>query len=242
MWPPNHALVDVAIAGIVDADGDPVTVKVTGITQDEPVEGRGDGSTCPDGAGVGGDLASIRAERAGSGDGRVYQLAFEAKDGKGGACTGTATVCVPQNAGGACVDGGALVDATTPANCTSVVVSTVSPLGEDAVFPVSVDVPADTPGHGAVKVKAQGFYDPAASALVARAADLRAAAAKPIKVSGAVARGVKPGGQVTLTLKLNGRGKRLLRQQTPLPLRVNVRVKRKGIEATAFDFAVRWRR
>jgi hypothetical protein len=242
VWPPNHALVDVAIAGIVDADGDPVTVKVTGIKQDEPVEGRGDGSTCPDGAGVGSDLASVRAERAASGDGRVYQIAFEAKDGKGGTCTGTAAVCVPHDAGGSCVAGGQPVDATTPANCTSVAVSTVSPLGADAVFPVSVDVPADTPGRGAVKVKAQAFYDSAASTLVVRAADQRAAAAKPIKVSAAVARGVKPGGRVTLTLKLNGRGKRLLQQQTPLPLRINVRVKRKGIEATAFDFGLRWRR
>jgi len=233
----------VAIGGIVDADGDLVTVKVTGIKQDEPVEGRGDGNTCPDGAGVGSDIASIRAERADSGDGRVYQIAFEANDGKGGTCTGTAAVCVPHDAGGSCVDGGTLVDATTPANCTSVMVSTVSPLGADAVFPVSVDVPADTPGRGPVKVKAQAFYDPAASALVARAADLRAAAAKPIKVSGAVARGVQPGHQVTLTLKLNPRGKRLLQQQTTsLAIRVAIRVKRKATEPTEFEFPLRWRR
>ena len=229
-----------AIAGIVDADGDPVTVKVTSIQQDEPVEGRGDGSTCPDAAGVGSDVASIRAERADSGDGRVYQVAFEAKDGKGGTCTGTAAVCVPHDAGGAC-GGGALVDATTPKNCASVVVSTVSPLGEDAVFPVTVDVPADTPGRGAVKVKAQALFDPATGALTTRAPDLRAA--KPIKVSGAVARGVQPGQQVTLTLKLNPRGKRLLKQQTTsMPVRVTIRVKRKGTESTMFDFPLRWRR
>jgi hypothetical protein len=53
----------------------------------------------------------VRADRTGSGDGRVYHLAFAADDGRGGACTGTATVCVPHDQGRrTCGDGGALFD------------------------------------------------------------------------------------------------------------------------------------
>ena len=61
-----------------------------------------------------------------------------------------------------------------------------------------------------------------------------------VKVSAAAARGVKPGQGVTLTLKLNGRGKKLLREKTPLPLLVTVRVKRKATEVTDFDFPLQW--
>ena len=236
LWPPNHGLVDVAIA-VADPDGDAVTVVVTGITQDEPVDGTGDGSTCPDAAGVDTGAASVRAERAGAGDGRVYHLAFKADDGKGGRCAGTATVCVPHDAGGACGDGGTLVDATTPANCTSVSAPPVSPLGERGVFPVTVDVPADSPGSGDVKVKAQAFYVPAATALVVGDAP---ATVKPIKISEPKGRTVKPGGRGTLKLKLNGRGRRLLKRQSPLPVVVTVRVKRKATESTRFELLTRW--
>lgn len=37
LWPPRHQLVPVSIAGVTDPDGDPVTIAVTGVTQDEPV-------------------------------------------------------------------------------------------------------------------------------------------------------------------------------------------------------------
>ena len=35
IWPPNHKFVARSITGVTDADGDPVTVTITGITQDE---------------------------------------------------------------------------------------------------------------------------------------------------------------------------------------------------------------
>ena len=91
LWPPNHKFVDVAIAGVVDADGNPVpvTITITGIAQDEP---RG---PCPDASGVGSDLAHLRAERRGNGDGRVYHVTFQAVDARAQRCTGTVFVTVP---------------------------------------------------------------------------------------------------------------------------------------------------
>ncbi|HEX7838513.1 MAG TPA: PKD domain-containing protein [Kofleriaceae bacterium] len=118
LWPPNHEFRDISITGVTDPDGDPVTLTVTGVRQDEPVNALGDGNTCPDGRGVGGSTASVRVERTGDpnvpGDGRVYHIAFTASDGRGGTCTGEVTTCVPhdQRPGHACVDEGALFDST----------------------------------------------------------------------------------------------------------------------------------
>ncbi|MBW8873974.1 MAG: hypothetical protein JF614_03355 [Acidobacteria bacterium] len=113
LWPPDHKLVPVAIAGVVDPDGDPVTLTVTGITQDEPVQGQGSGNTCADATGTGTGAASLRAERSGSGDGRVYHVGFVANDGRGGQCSGEVTVCVPHDRNRACVDQGKLFSSTS---------------------------------------------------------------------------------------------------------------------------------
>ncbi|MBO0985804.1 Ig-like domain-containing protein [Rathayibacter sp. SD072] len=119
VWPPNHKLVPVTITGITDPDGDPVTVTVTSIYQDEPVNTAGDGSTAVDGAGVGTSTALIRAERSGSpkvpGNGRVYHVSFTAADGNGGTCSGTVQVSVPHDQRGAAAkDDGPLYDSTRP--------------------------------------------------------------------------------------------------------------------------------
>ena len=119
IWPPNHKMVPVTISGITDPDGDPVTVTVTSIFQDEPVNTIGDGSTATDGSGVGTSTAMIRAERTGSpqvpGNGRVYHISFTADDGNGGSCSGTVQVKVPHDQRGtAAVDDGPLYDSTQP--------------------------------------------------------------------------------------------------------------------------------
>ncbi|MHC4705643.1 MAG: hypothetical protein ACYS8I_00970 [Planctomycetota bacterium] len=107
-WPPNHKWQAVEILGVEDPDGDPVSITITGITQDEPVVGLGSGNTAPDGAGIGLGRAFIRAERSGQGNGRVYEIHFEADDGMGGVCNGTVSVCVPHDKGkdGGCIDDG----------------------------------------------------------------------------------------------------------------------------------------
>lgn len=116
LWPANHKLVAVQIEGVTDPDGDSVTIEVTSIYQDEPVNaiGNGDGNTSPDAAGVETSTAEVRAERAGRGNGRVYHIGFTAMDADGLSCSGEVQVSVPrdQRRGGAAVDDGALYEST----------------------------------------------------------------------------------------------------------------------------------
>lgn len=118
LWPPNHQTVPVTINGVTDPDGDPITIIVSSISQDEPLNTVGDGNTCPDAAGLGSSTADLRAERSGTpkvpGDGRVYHVKFIAQDDEGASCSGQVTVCVPhdQRPGHVCVDQGPLFDST----------------------------------------------------------------------------------------------------------------------------------
>jgi hypothetical protein len=96
LWPPNRRLVPVEIVGVTDPDGDPVSITVTGVTQDEPVNKKGDGNTFPDALVVNGN-AWVRAERSGTGNGRVYVIAFTANDGRGGSSNGSVVVRVPHH-------------------------------------------------------------------------------------------------------------------------------------------------
>lgn len=114
LFPPNHKYTPIAIGGVTDPDGDAVTITVIGVYQDERTDDLGSGDTCPDATGVGTPEASIRAERSGRQDGRVYHVFFRASDGRGGQCDGEVGICVPHDGrpGETCVDEGALFDST----------------------------------------------------------------------------------------------------------------------------------
>jgi hypothetical protein len=99
----NHRLIPITLDGATDPDGDPVTLSVDGVTQDEPVVGSGD-NTSPDAIDEGDGQLRVRAERNPHGDGRVYQIALTASHGRGGSCSGTATVSVPRKKRKAAVD------------------------------------------------------------------------------------------------------------------------------------------
>lgn len=116
LWPPNHQLVPISVLDVIDPNSGAVTITVTDVFQDEPVNGSGDGDTSPDATGVGTTNAAVRSERAGNGDGRVYHISFSATSSNGGSCTGEVTVGVPKSQGkkGGPVDGGALHDSTQP--------------------------------------------------------------------------------------------------------------------------------
>jgi hypothetical protein len=114
LWPPNHELAAIDVVGVTDPDGDPVTITIDEIVQDEPVNGLGDGDVSPDGLGAGDSTALVRAERAGGGNGRVYAIGFTATDGKGGSCSGVVTVGVPHKRGGTPVAGDTWYDSTLP--------------------------------------------------------------------------------------------------------------------------------
>jgi len=115
LWPPNQEFVSIRISGIVNPAPGAVTITVTGIFQDEPVQSSGSGNTSPDATGVGTGSPSVRAERDGGNDGRVYHIAFTAT-GASGSCTGSVTVGVPKSQGnnGGPVDQGALYNSTLP--------------------------------------------------------------------------------------------------------------------------------
>jgi hypothetical protein len=115
LWPPNHKLIPVTIFGVSDPEDEGVIITILDVTQDEPPNGLGDGDTAPD-AVIQGDTVLLRAERAGGGNGRVYQVHFEADDGVGGVCTGVVTVGVPHDkrGGAESVDDGQYYDSLGP--------------------------------------------------------------------------------------------------------------------------------
>lgn len=99
LWPPNHQFVTVNILGVTDPDGNTTVITIDSIFQDEAVNAKGSGNTAPDGQGVGTATADVRAERVGSGNGRVYHIRFTADDGQGGTCSGEVLVGVPKSQG-----------------------------------------------------------------------------------------------------------------------------------------------
>jgi VCBS repeat-containing protein len=102
LWPPNHQPVYVTVSGVVDPEGQKITITFNSILQDEPTNSVGQGNTMQDG-GIeqNGTRAWVRAERSGSkkvpGDGRVYLIGFTARDPGGLTCTGTVRVDVPHD-------------------------------------------------------------------------------------------------------------------------------------------------
>jgi hypothetical protein len=112
IWPPNHIFINVNVLGVTDPEDDPFTINIDGIFQDEPVDSTGDGKFTPDGSGVGTDTASVRAERMGVENGRVYHIFFTATDDQGAFCTGEVLVGVPHDKKDTAVDEGPLFDST----------------------------------------------------------------------------------------------------------------------------------
>jgi len=98
LWPANHKMVDVLLKGVTDPEGNPVEPEIFAITSDEPpapAPGRGS-RHAPDAFGIGSAIASLRVERSGKGDGRVYRVRFFANDGDR-QCTGSVDVRVPHD-------------------------------------------------------------------------------------------------------------------------------------------------
>ena len=116
LWSPNGKFRTVTLSGAADPDGNPVTLTITEVWQDEPV-----GSE-PDAIILSSDSVDLRKERDGNADGRVYHVFFEVTDVHGAVCEdeppdGPGLVRVPvahDNSGIDSFDGGALYDSTKP--------------------------------------------------------------------------------------------------------------------------------
>lgn len=120
--PPDRRFVPVNILDVTDPDNDALTIGITTIRQDEPVDHIGDGSFVPDST-VNGSTALLRAESilgtvvvGGTsyvGNGRFYHVNFTATDTANNSCSGTVKVAVPHTRTATPIDGGALFNSIT---------------------------------------------------------------------------------------------------------------------------------
>lgn len=98
LWPPDHRMVPVAVSVDVSDDVDEAPVcAVVSVASNEPVVGGGSGMTLPDWKIVGPLAIELRAERAGTGNGRAYTVGIECTDASGKSSAATATVAVPHD-------------------------------------------------------------------------------------------------------------------------------------------------
>lgn len=98
LWPPNHKLVNVTVNYAVANNCDPGTIASLSVTSNEPINGTGDGDTAPDWLVLDSHHVQLRAERAGTGSGRLYTLTITVVDSKGNTVTQSLPVKVPLNA------------------------------------------------------------------------------------------------------------------------------------------------
>jgi hypothetical protein len=100
LWPPNHRMVPIVVTL---SAGDLVTAapacSLTNVANSEPDNGLGDGDTAGDIGPLAGLGVSLRAERGGTGPGRIYTLTVTCSDGAGNSATKTTTVLVPKSQG-----------------------------------------------------------------------------------------------------------------------------------------------
>jgi len=116
LWPPNHGMVPITIEGVRAASGassNSIQIAITSVTQDEPTNGLGDGDTAID-AVIQQGRVLIRAERSGTGNGRVYCIHFRATDALGQSCLGSVLVSVPiaQKKNSPAIDDGQIYSST----------------------------------------------------------------------------------------------------------------------------------
>lgn len=101
LWSPDHTFSPLSISAF-NAQGDACDVTIVDATQDEPIDGRGDGNTHPDVANCDNNgltsLIDVRAERLGPGTGRYYHIEFAMHELAGGdGALGEAKVLVPHS-------------------------------------------------------------------------------------------------------------------------------------------------
>ena len=116
LWPPNHKyhtieITDfvISVTDICDSDVDVDDVIITSVSSDEPedVKGGGDGNTLDDIVIVDEQTVDLRAERQGSGNGRVYTINFKVTDKSENTATGSFQVSVPHDKKSDAIDDGA---------------------------------------------------------------------------------------------------------------------------------------
>jgi hypothetical protein len=96
LWPPNHTMRDVAVS-YAASDNCPGTTSALSVTSSEPVNGTGDGDSSPDWEIVDATHVRLRAERSGTGPGRVYTVTVTSTDASGNVTVASTSVVVSHN-------------------------------------------------------------------------------------------------------------------------------------------------
>jgi hypothetical protein len=99
LWPPDHTSRPITLSTRVEDQCDPHPTVSCAATSNEPDDGQGDGDSSGDIVWKDGQLF-LRAERSGTGTGRVYTLTCTARDASANTVTRTAEVRVPRSASG----------------------------------------------------------------------------------------------------------------------------------------------
>jgi hypothetical protein len=97
LWPPNHKMVPVTVK-VCDRDTW-TNCQIFSVTSNEPVNNEDDGNTTFDWQITGPLTVNLRAERSGTGSGRVYTITVHCTDKKGNPARSTVKVTVPKNQG-----------------------------------------------------------------------------------------------------------------------------------------------
>jgi hypothetical protein len=98
LWPPNHKYADVeTVVTVYDAVDSSPTLTLVSVTSNESDNAKGDGNTTNDVVILGDTTFKLRAERAGTGQGRVYTITYSATDASGNSAEASITITVPHN-------------------------------------------------------------------------------------------------------------------------------------------------
>jgi hypothetical protein len=98
VWPPNHKMVPVSVTvSLADACGGPAECVIASVSSNEPADGLGDGDVANDWEITGPLTVNVRAERSGTGAGRVYTVVLACTDADGNTSTQNVAVTVPHS-------------------------------------------------------------------------------------------------------------------------------------------------
>lgn len=104
LWPPNHKYHEITLDDCIDeiVECDPNwEARIIAVSSDEPIDTTGDGHTEADIVVVDAQTVSLRSERRGNSNGRVYNIDFEVEDGSGNIGAATCRVAVVHDQSGA---------------------------------------------------------------------------------------------------------------------------------------------
>jgi hypothetical protein len=94
LWPPNHKMVPVTVTYSISGGCGTAACTITSVTSNEPINGLGDGDASPDWTIVDAHHVNLRAERSGTGSGRIYTITITCTDGGGHTALKTVQVTV----------------------------------------------------------------------------------------------------------------------------------------------------